>query len=189
MRKYILYPFFIVGFGLGAYVFFSNRAEQVHLEEQASIVLERIQEVEQLILVEGSFAEIYTYAQNEKLFFDLWPVEKKVIVLIDAKAHVGYDLTKVKFEVDKDARTVIIQSIPKEIIILESDVQYYDIQQSQFYPITGKDLTTIQERSKDLIKEQVMQSQLPQIAQERLPVVLENILFKEFTQDWEIVTQ
>lgn len=189
MKKYILYPLFIVALGLSVYVFFSNKSQEIQLEEQASIVLEKIQEVENLMLVEGSFAEIYTYEQNEKLFFDLWPVEKKVIVLIEAKANVGYDLSKVKFAVDKDARTVIIESMPKEIILIDSDVRYYDIQQSQFYPLTGKDLTTIQERSKDLIKQQVVQSQLPQIAQERLPIALENILFNEFTKDWELITQ
>lgn len=170
-------------------LFLSYYSDKVNTEEEASVVLQKIEEVEKLILVEGTFAEIYTYAQDEKLFFNLWPVEKKVIVLINAKANVGFDLTKVEFEVDLDSRSVIIHKLPKALILVEPDIQYYDIQQSQFYPITGKDLTTINQRAVEIIKQQVWQSQLPQIAEERLPVVLGKLLFEESTQNWKVITQ
>ncbi|MFT5828494.1 MAG: hypothetical protein ACI9AB_001457, partial [Urechidicola sp.] len=76
-----------------------------------------------------------------------------------------------------------------EIILIESDIQYYDIEQSQFYPLTGKDLTTINQRATELIKQQVLISQLPTIAQERLPIVLGNMFFDDHTQNWKVITQ
>lgn len=173
---------------LGAFWFVSY-SDKANAEEQANIILQRIEEVEKLMLVEGTFAEVYTYRQDEKLFFDLWPVEKKVIVMIEAKANVGYDLSKVSFEIDKDRNQVIITKLPKELVLIENDIQYYDVQQSQFYPISGKDLTTINQRATELIKQQVVQSQLPNIAKERLPIVLSDLLFNESTQHWKVINQ
>ncbi|MFT4969652.1 MAG: hypothetical protein ACI9O4_001401 [Chitinophagales bacterium] len=178
----------LAGFGSLLWYLFYNETG-VNTEEQASIVLQKIEEVEKLMLVEGTFAEIYTYQQDEKIFFDLWPIEKKVIVLIKAKANVGYDLSKVEFEIDKELQQVIIPKLAKEIILIESDIQYYDIEQSQFYPLTGKDLTTINQRATELIKQQVLISQLPTIAQERLPIVLGNMFFDDHTQNWKVITQ
>lgn len=46
------------------------------------------------ITVEGDFAEIYHYEDVKERFLKLVSSTKKALVIIDAKAHVGFDLSK-----------------------------------------------------------------------------------------------
>ncbi|MCB9257381.1 MAG: DUF4230 domain-containing protein [Chitinophagales bacterium] len=182
--------FLILGMlALILFVFLYFRNEEAKKEEQASIILEKIEEVQKLILVEGSFAEVYTYKQEENLFFDLFPVEKKVIVVIKAKASIAYDLSLVDFSLDKEKQKVIIKGRPKEQIIIEPKIQYYDIQQSKFYPLSAKDFSSIQARAVELIEDQVRASTLPQIASDRLGEVLEQIIFTSENLGWETIQE
>lgn len=174
--------------GLG-YWYFQKKQHDILVEENASILLEKIEEVNKLILVEGSFAEIYNYSQAENIFFDLLPVQKKVLVIVKAKVSVGYDLSMLGYIIDKDLQQVIITSIPREEIIIEPEIQYYDVQQSQFYPLDGKDLTTINKRALELIKNQVKASSLPKTAEARLKEVLEQIVFTGNTLGWSVIEQ
>jgi hypothetical protein len=83
--------------------------------------------------------------------------------LVEEKASIGDDLKKV----------VIICNIPQEEIIIEPKIQYYDIQQSVFSPLKAKDLTTIKQRD----KKQVLESNLPPMAENRLKEMLEQLIF------------
>ncbi|MCD8528773.1 MAG: DUF4230 domain-containing protein [Chitinophagales bacterium] len=116
------------------------------VDEQATVLLNKIEEVKKLMLVEGSFAEVYTYKEADKIFYGLWPVEKKVIVMVNAKASVGYDMAKVTYTIDKDKKQVIIGKLPEQEIIIEPDIKYYDIQESQFYQLNAEDLSKINKK-------------------------------------------
>lgn len=171
----------------GALWYFSQRQDRIEREESASIILNKIEEVNKLILVEGTFAEVYTYKQAENLLFNLIPVEKKVLVLVKATASVGYDLKKVDFVIDQDKKQVIIRNIPEVEIIIEPKIEYYDIQQSTFYPLDAKDLTTINSRAVELIRKQVKVSNLPAMAETRLSEVLEQLIFTSENLGWEVI--
>lgn len=160
---------------------------KVTKEEQANILLEKIQNVEKLLVVEGTFAEVYTHKQTDKVFFDLLPVEKKVMVIVNATASVGYNLSKVDYEIDTENKKIIIHKIPEEEIIIETEIQYYDLQDSQLYRLNEKDFTEVNKRAKELILEQVKASVLPIQAKERLQIVLEKITFESNKMDWEVV--
>lgn len=186
MNKKLFYWIAILALVFAVFFLLKKKQDTVK-EEQANILLEKIQNVEKLIVVEGTFAEVYTHKQSSKIFFDLYPVEKKVIVIVKAKASVGYDLTKVDYEIDKDHKKIIIHKIPEEEIIIEPDIQYYDIDDSQFYRLNEKDFTEVNKRAKELILNQVKASVLPMQAKERLQVVLENIILEGKKIDWEVV--
>ena len=174
---------------MGGLWYFSKRQDAIEREETASIILNKIEEVNKLILIEGNFAEVYTYKQAENILFNLIPVEKKVLVIVKANASVGYDLSKVDFTVDKEKKLVIISRIPKEEIIIEPKIEYYDIQQGTFYPLEAKDLTTINSRAIELIRQQVKQSNLPTMAEKRLQEVLHEIIFTGENLGWEVVRE
>ena len=65
---------------------------------QSVIIMERIRKVWKLITVEGEFAEIYHYENTKERFMSMVSSKKKAILLINAKAYVGYDLSKIKME-------------------------------------------------------------------------------------------
>lgn len=180
---------FIATFFGAALWYYSNKQDKIQREESASIILNKIEEVSKLILIEGTFAEVYTYKQSENLVFNLIPVEKKVLVLINATASVGYDLKKVDFVVDQEKKLVVIRNIPEEEIIIEPKIQYYDIQQSVFYPLEANDLTAINSRAVELIRNQVKVSSLPTLAKERLKEVLEQIIFTGENEGWKVIQE
>jgi len=185
MKKNILIIVLVLAIvGISTIVF--NHQNDLKTEEEANIILNKIEEVNKLILVEGSFAEVYTYRQVSRLFYNLFPVEKKVIVIVEAKASVGYDLNKVSYEIDKEHKQVIIKHIPEEEIIIEPKVRYYDIQESQFYQLNAADLTKINAKAIDLIRDKVKSSSLPQTAENRLQEILEQIIFTSENLGWEI---
>ncbi len=172
---------------IAVFTFVINYQNKVQTEEEANIILNKIEEVNKLILVEGTFAEVYTYRQVSRLFYNIFPVEKKVIVIVEATASVGYDLSKVEYEIDKENKHVIIKHLPEEEIIIEPKVKYYDIQESQFYQLDANDLTKINAKAIDLIREKVKASSLPQTAENRLSEVLEQIIFTSENLGWDIV--
>ena len=186
MRKNGIIVLLLLLLGGGIW-FFIKRQNEIKIEENATIILNKIEEVNKLILVEGSFSEIYSYSQAENIFFNLLPVEKKVLVIVNAKASVGYDLSKVDYHIDKELKQVVISNLPQQEILIEPDIQYYDIQQNQFYPLNAKDLTTINKRVVALIENQVKESVLPTNAEKRLDEVLEQIIFTGTSVGWQVI--
>lgn len=185
MKKNILIVVLVL-FVVGIFTLVIKHQNKVQTDEQANIILNKIEEVNKLILVEGTFAEVYTYKQATRLFYNLFPVEKKVIVIVEATASVGYDLTLVEYEIDKELKKVIIKKVPTEEIIIEPKIRYYDIQESQFYQLTADDLTKINDRAVKLIREKVKSSSLPNTAKNRLAEVLEQIVFVSESEGWEV---
>lgn len=164
-----------------------KKHENHKTEEQATILLEKISEVKKLMLVEGTFSEVYTYKEADKIFYGLWPVEKKVIVMVNAKASVGYDMAKVNYTIDKDKKQVIIGKLPEQEIMIEPEIKYFDIQESQFYQLTADDLSKINKQAVALIRKQVDNSTLPGIAEERLDDVLAELVFMSKDMGWEVI--
>src|SRR3990167_2620974 len=75
--------------------FFRVKKSKELTEHQSVILLEKIRSVCKLITVEGDFAEVYRYENTKDRFLSLVSSRKKALIIINAKAHIGYDLKKV----------------------------------------------------------------------------------------------
>ena len=71
---------------------------------QSTILLDKIKKVCKFITVEGDFAEIYQYEDVKERFLKLISSRKKALVVIKAKAHVGYDLSKIDLKADTEKK-------------------------------------------------------------------------------------
>lgn len=178
---------FCLVLGISIFVYSYFKKKEIQKEESANIILEKIEEVNKLILIEGTFAEVYTYKQVENVFFDLIPIEKKVIVLVKAKASVGFDMKLLEYKIDKENQTLTILSVPKAEIIIEPTLEYYDVQQNQLAPLSAKDLTEINARAVEIIREHVEVSTLPKMAEDRLAEVLGGIIFTTEQEGWKVI--
>lgn len=153
MKRFLFISILIFSLLLGAIYIYQQKHEDAKIEEEATILLKRIKEISNLMVVEGHFSEIYNYKQAEKVFFGLIPLEKKMMIVINAKAQVGYDLEKIDFQVFKDERKIYIGRLPKPEIIIDHEIKYYDIQQSSFYKFSETDFNKINKKSKKLIED------------------------------------
>ncbi|MGK0377539.1 MAG: putative SPOUT superfamily RNA methylase MTH1 [Patiriisocius sp.] len=111
--------------------------------------------------MEGDFFEIYHYENVQQKWLNLLLGKKKALVLIEARAYFGFDLTKIKMEANKENKTVIISDFPKrQLLSIETDFKYYDKKEGLANPFTASGLTEINNEAKQHIVDKVPSSGL-----------------------------
>ncbi len=147
---------------------------------QSVIIMERIRKVWKLITVEGEFAEIYHYENTKERFMSMVSSKKKAILLINAKAYVGYDLSKIKMEAVNEKKVIKLTEFPEpQILSLETDLRYYDKKEGLFNKFDSTDLTEVNSKAKEHVLLKIPESGLFDTAKsEALEAVLliENIV-------------
>lgn len=137
------------------------------VSSQSIILLDKIKKVCKFITVEGDFAEIYHYEDVKERFLKLVSSRKKALVVINAKAHVGFDFNKIFLEANQNTKTVIIKSFPQpEILSIETNLNYYDKKDGYFNKFEAADLTALNEEAKQHILEKVPESGLYNVAKQ-----------------------
>jgi|TARA_R110001592_G_scaffold47709_2_gene150870 Protein of unknown function (DUF4230) len=148
--------------------------------EQSILILDKIKRVCKFVTVEGDFAEIYHYEDVKEKFLKLISSRKKALVVINAKAHVGFDLGKVQMSSNAKTKTVNLTHFPQpEVLSIESNINYYDKRDGMFNKFEAADLTELQTRAKTHIMEKIPESGLYNIAkQEALEAIhlIENLV-------------
>ncbi|WP_432411884.1 DUF4230 domain-containing protein [Rasiella sp. SM2506] len=140
---------------------FSSGRKKEKTQTQSVILMEKIRSVCKFITVEGDFSEIYHYENVKEKWLSLFLGKKKALVLIEAKAHVGFDLTKIKMNADIKTRTIILNNFPQpELLTVETDFKYYDKKEGWANPFTASDLTEINREAKQHIIDKIPSSGL-----------------------------
>jgi hypothetical protein len=135
---------------------FNKFRRKERTDEQSVLLIDKIKSVCKLITVEGDFSEIYHYENLKEKYVNLFFGKKKAIILINAKAHIGFDLSKVRMESDNEARRIILTNFPQpEILTVETDFKYYDKQEGWANPFTTSDLTDITRDAKKHIVDKI----------------------------------
>lgn len=142
--------------------------------EQSVVLMDKIKSVCKFITVEGDFSEIYHYENLKDKYINLILGKKKAIVLINAKAHVGFDLSKIKMDSVTEEKRIILTNFPQpELLTIETDFKYYDKREGWANPFTTSDLTEITYEAKKHITDKVPQSGLfDQARKEALDTIL-----------------
>ncbi len=170
----------ILGVLLGAilmywlYSFFNRKKKRELVEHQSTVILDRIKSVCKLVSVEGDFAEIYRYENIKEGFMNFLSSKKKALVVINAKAQVGYDLKKLKLAADTERKRIVLSEFPEpEVLSIEPDIQFYDIKNGLFNSFSSDDLTQLNQKAKTHIREKIPESGLLDTAKkEALQAVL-----------------
>jgi hypothetical protein len=161
----------LLGFGL--LVFFitreAYRPDQPIEQVNSTVLLERVRPVLKLVTVEGEFSELYTYRSADAAFewLEQFPIfQKQAILRVKGRASVGYDLEGLGLEFDDATHTVRLSSMGRpQLLALEHDVDYFDMQEGTFNDFTATDHTRINAQSKELIRRQVEKSGLYEAAE------------------------
>jgi len=147
-----------------AYLIFSRFSfvkKKKNVASQAVVLKDKIKKVCKLISVEGDFAEMYHYESVREKFFDILIGKKKALILIDAKAHVGFNLSKIKIETDEKSKTLKLTHFPQpELLTIETDFKYYDKKEGWLNPFSTTDLNEINKEAKQYIIDKIPQSGL-----------------------------
>ncbi len=160
-----------------AYTFFQKKRGKELTTHQSTVLLQQIKSVCKLITVEGDFAEIYKYENTKERFLSLVSSKKKALIVINAKAHIGYDLKKIRMHSDTDKRRIILTSFPQpEILSIQPELEFYDIQNGLFNSFKPDDLTTLNQEAKKHIEDKIPESGLMETARKE---ALQSVLLIE----------
>ena len=159
------------------YVQFNRKKKKELTTRQSTVLLDKIRSVCKLISVEGDFAEIYRYENRKSHFGKLFSTKKKALIVINAKAHIGFDFKKLKVTADTETRTVVLSHFPQpEILSIEPELEFYDIRNDLFNAFTPEDMTALNKEAKTHIREKIPDSGLMDSARHE---ALEAILLME----------
>ncbi|MGK0388364.1 MAG: hypothetical protein ACI94Y_001092 [Maribacter sp.] len=195
MKKYSKYIYgSLIGvliFGAGCWLTFEYLTQsRTSVEEQSSVLLEKVKTVAKLVSVEGYFSEIYTYKNDwepvpNPVYSPIF--SKKAITIVKAKVSVGYDLKKMTFEADHTNKVLRIGNIPDpEIISLDHDMEYYDVQVSTFNKFTKEEINQINAKAKEFIREKALESGLMLQAEKEGNQMIEIIAFMVKEAGWTV---
>ena len=157
--------------------------------EDIQIVVQSIQNISKLVVTEGVFSEVYSYKNAKKYFYDTFEFNKSVIVTVNAKVQVLFDLEKMDVEIDSIHKKILIKKIPKEEIVIIPDIKYFDIQQSSFNSFSKDELNNINKKSIEKIKQTAEVSELKRNAKKRLIIELSKIYQLSAILGWEVVDE
>jgi hypothetical protein len=165
---------------------FITDAKKMNAQDEAKVLLDKVQEVTKLVTVEGNFSEVYNY--KDYWGYDFFPFQKKAIILINAKVAVGYDLKKMNLVSDAASKTLTISKLPPpEILSLEHDLTYYDISQGTFNSFSAQDYTALQVKVKDFVRQKAEESDVKKRADAQGNKLVDMIRFMVEGAGWKLV--
>ncbi|WP_439152784.1 DUF4230 domain-containing protein [Winogradskyella sp.] len=145
-----------------------KKVEKIILQENSTLIQEQIKNVRKLVVTEGHFSEVFTYKNSKAVFGDWLEAEKKAIVIVNADVTIGYDLSKIQYEIDEVEKKLKILVIPEEEIKISPDFEYYDIQADFLNQFEAKDYNEIKKTVKTSLMKKIEASDLKSNAKNRL---------------------
>ena len=153
------------------------------LRVESNVLLERIEKVFKVVLAEGYFTEIYDH-NSKKEFWGLFKSSNKALVVAKAKVSVGYDFSKMKFSRENSERKLVIEEFaPAEILSVDTDYKFYDINQGLLSKFNNEDYTSILAEAKKMMQEKAQESYLPLIAANQVKVMMKQLAA---SMNWEL---
>lgn len=172
---------FVLGIGL-TYWYFKPSTKPV---ENASVLLEKIRAVVKLTTVEGDFSEIYNY--NEYSGYFTWFWDKKALVRVQATVAAGYDLGNLRIEADSVRHILRIGPLPEpQILSIDHSLDYYDVSTGLFTDFSPDDYNRMNQRAKELIRQQALHSNLLPSAKEQANKIFELVRFMAESTGWQV---
>ena len=184
---------FILG---GVVIYQVLRQREVNEQRaEATVLLEKVRQVMQLVTVEGQFSEIY----NEENFREVtlylplpstWRFSKSALLQVEGKVLVGYDLEKVSITVDSANRVLTLANLPQpQILAIDHQVIYRDLEESFFNSFEPSDYTQLNRNAKEVLRRQAYESGLIDQAAGQGNAMIESIRYMAEAVGYRVVVE
>lgn len=159
------------------------RDNKEELRQESTLLLERIEKVFKVVMAEGYFTEIYDHS-SKKEFMGFFKVNKKALVVSRAKVSVGFDFGKMKVKRDETTRKLVVEQFPEaEILSIDTDYKFYDIDQGWLNKFNHEDYTNILNEAKKVMQEKALSSDLPKVANRQVGLMMSQLAA---SMNWEV---
>lgn len=174
--------------GVLASAWYYNKRSTKNATIQSVVLLEKIRNVCKLITVEGEFSEVFAHRDAKSMFFNLLNLEKKALLIVKAKVLIGFDLAKIHIDMNREKKQVRLASFPDpEIMSMETDLEYYDVKKGMINKFSESDLTNMNKKSKEFIREKIERSYLFDIARNQAAETISVIRQLIDSVGWELI--
>ena len=163
-----------------------KQEDEIVLKESTTLIQEQLKNVGKLIVTEGHFSEVFTYKNSKLVFGELLEAEKRAIVIVNADVTIGFDLSKIEYEIDETTKTLKIVNIPQEEMKINPDFEYYDIQADFLNQFEAKDYNEIKQTVSRALMKKIEASSLKSNAQNRLISELSKFLILTNSLGWTL---
>jgi len=168
----------------GMHYYLNQKVTTVEVAD-GTVLLEKVQRVAKMITVEGYFSELYDH--KDYYSYDISIFRKKAILKVKGKVSIGYDLEKMEFDVDPLKRELVIRYFPDpEVLSIDTDVSYFDLQEGLFNSFNEEDLTKLNAKAKDLIRKKANESDLMLQAEDQANDIRDLIIFIAEESGWTV---
>lgn len=179
----------VLGLVLGALLMFlifkASKAAKTSttISESSHTIVESMKKVFKIVCAEGYFSEVYDYKESKK-YFSFIPAHKRALVIVKAKALIGFDFEKFVWETDEENKRIKLVSFPEpELFSIDTDYNYYSIEEEVFYKFSTADFKNIQTNAKKQIEEAALKSDLRKIAAEQMRTLLTEVIV---SKEWQL---
>ncbi len=142
-------------------------SDKTIIREHSALIEKQINNVGKLIVTEGYFSDAYSYKNSKALFANLTS-DKQALVIVNAEVTVGYDLSKIEFEIDSTNKILRIKSIPEEELKIYPSLEYYDVESGYLNAFNHDDYNKIKEIVTERLRKKIAASNLQINAKNRL---------------------
>jgi hypothetical protein len=163
-----------------------QKDEREQLEASTALIQTQLQNVGKLVVTEVNYAQVFSYNDSKDLLYGLVKAYKKALVIIDAKAKVSYDLSKMVVTTNAEKKKVIILFIPEPELDINPNIKYYDVSQDYLNQFTERDFNIVKERIEDDLRRKISKSELMTNAENRLISELQKIYILTNSMGWTL---
>ena len=167
-------------------LWYQERHKNEDIRQQSNVILQNVKHLNKMVVAETYYNEVYTYKNSDKYLFDMLQFDKNVILLVNAKAQISYDLSQLQIRLDSVHKIIHITNIPKEQVEIFPRIQYYDLQQSSLNQFDKEDLNKINADAIAKITSHINLSQLRLKAKKQLLENLQNLYVLSKIYGWKV---
>jgi len=169
------------------YNYYSNRNEEKdRLTAQTALIEKQVRNVSKLVVTEATYAKVYTYENTKSYGWDFYSSEKRALIISNAKVQIAYDLKKMNFQIDENAKTIRILNIPPPEIKIDPDLTYYNLDNGLTNKFEAGDFNKMKGQIKTDLRRKIKKSEIINNAQNRLLSELSQIYILTETLGWTL---
>jgi hypothetical protein len=163
-----------------------NKENREILEANTALIQKQLNNVGKLIVTEGNYAQVFSYEDSKRFYFDVLSARKKALIVLNATASISYDLSKVETQINEETKTLTITSIPEPELVINPNIEYYDMQQDYLNQFEASDYNKIKDRIENSLRKKIEASELKTNAQNRLISELQKIYILTSSMGWTL---
>jgi hypothetical protein len=175
----------LAAFVLGGFVIYQvlEQRERQYQRTEATVLLEQVRQVCQLVTVEGRLTEIYDQRNFREMTLYLplpatFRFEKSALLQLTGKVLVGYDLAAMRVDIDSIEQVVYLSNLPEpSILAIDHEVAYRNLEESFFNSFSPEDYTQLNRNAKNVLRQKAYESGLIEEAAAEGNAVIESIRY------------